>query len=559
MREWLHDLPERVLNSFVAPSRRTKVLAIFIVVLSLLGSAWFVYSTGGVQYATLHILYLPIIFAALVFGAPGGILAGAAAGLLIGPYMPLDTLSGESQNLGNWLYRAAFFCLIGGFVGIGVDALRRQLVTLDWLNEHDARTGLLDRTGLLNRLTRMIEQEDGRTSPFLIVMQLNNFLDIQNTFGSAFAEDLLKQICARGRSLLPSDLPMAVIQPDRLAVAFRSDLESQQLRTAIEADFRAPYVVDGVPIHVDFVIGAAEFATHAQTAEELLQKASIAMHTAATRMRPFYLYESATDLTSRDNLILLGRIPAALANNEFVIWHQAKVSLATGEVCGTEALLRWQLPHRGLVMPGDFIAQAEESVLINNLTQWVIKAALADVASWKALGYSLSVAINLSVRNLHNQVLFETLEETVCQHAIDPRLVELEITESAVMDDFDYCAQLVSRLRERGYRVAIDDFGTGHSSLAYLKNLPVSAIKIDQSFVKNLTHDVNDQKIVRTILGLANALDLETVAEGIEDAGALALLRDWGCNFGQGFYIHRPAPSADFLKWLAEQRLRMTA
>ncbi len=126
MREWLHDLPERVLNSFVAPSRRTKVLAIFIVVLSLLGSAWFVYSTGGVQYATLHILYLPIIFAALVFGAPGGILAGAAAGLLIGPYMPLDTLSGESQNLGNWLYRAAFFCLIGGFVGIGVDALRRQ-------------------------------------------------------------------------------------------------------------------------------------------------------------------------------------------------------------------------------------------------------------------------------------------------------------------------------------------------------------------------------------------------------------------------------------------------
>ena len=191
-------------------------------------------------------------------------------------------------------------------------------------------------------------------------------------------------------------------------------------------------------------------------------------------------------------------------------------------------------------MPGDFIAQAEKSVLINNLTQWVIKAALADVASWKALGYSLSVAINLSVRNLHNQVLFETLDETVPQHAIDPRLVELEITESAVMDDFDYCAQLVSRLRERGYRVAIDDFGTGHSSLAYLKNLPVSAIKIDQSFVKSLAHDVNDQKIVRTILGLAKALDLETVAEGIEDAGALALLRDWGCDLRTRF-LHSSA------------------
>jgi diguanylate cyclase len=559
VREWLHDVPERVLGSFVVPSRRTKILAIFVVVLGLLVSAWFVYSTGGVKYATLHILYLPIILAALVFGAPGGILAGAFAGLVIGPYMPLDAITGESQNLGNWLYRAAFFCLIGGFVGIGVDALRRQLATLDWLYEHDARTGLLDRTGLLNRLTRMIEQEGSHARPFLVVMQLNNFLDIQNTFGSAFAEDLLKQICARGRSLLPSDLPIAVIQPDRLAIGFRSNLELQQLRTDMEADFRAPYVVDGVPIHVDFVIGAAEFATHAQTAEELLQKASIAMHTAAKRLMPFYLYESASDLTSRDNLILLGRIPAALAHDEFVIWHQAKISLATGEVCGSEALLRWRHPEHGLVLPGDFIPQAEKSVLINDLTEWVIKAALADMAAWKARGHTLGVAINLSVRNLRDRTLFETLDEMVARYAIDPRLVELEITESAVMDDFDFCAQFVSRLRERGYRISIDDFGVGHSSLAYLKNLPVSALKIDQSFVKRLAYDADDQKIVRTILGLAKAMDLETVAEGIEDARALALLRDWGCTFGQGFYIHRPTPYVEFLTWMEGQRPRMTA
>ena len=332
MSELLQNLPERLLGSFVAPTRRSKILAICAIALGLLGGAWLVYSTGGVQYAALHVLYLPIIFAALVFGAPGGILAGACAGLLIGPFMPLDTLTGELQNLANWLYRAAFFCLIGGFVGIGVDILRKQLSTLDWLNEHDARTGLLDRGGLLNTLRRMVEQEGEQARLFLVVLQMNNFLDIQNTFGSAFAEELLKQICARGRSLLPPDVPMAVLQPDRLAVAFRSSRESERLRTEMEAAFRAPYVIDGVPVHVDFVIGAAEFATHAQTAEELLQKASIAMHTAATRLRPFYLYESATDLTSRDNLILLGSIPAALANNEFVIWHQAKVSLATGEV-----------------------------------------------------------------------------------------------------------------------------------------------------------------------------------------------------------------------------------
>jgi EAL domain-containing protein (putative c-di-GMP-specific phosphodiesterase class I)/GGDEF domain-containing protein len=559
VREWLHGLLQRVIGSFIAPSRRSRILAILVVALSLLASAWLVHSTGGVKYAALHILYLPIILSALVFGASGGVLAGAVGGLLIGPLMPLDVLTGEPQNLANWLYRVAFFCLIGGFVGIGVGILRQQLAILDWLTEHDARTGLLDRRGLLKALEGMIGQDGAWRRPFLVVTQLNNFLDFQNTFGSAFAEELLKQICARGRSLLPPEVPMAVIQPDRLAIIFESNAVAHRLLAETETQIRAPYMIDGVPVHVDFAIGAAEFYTHARTAEELLQKASIAMHTAATRMRPFYLYESSTDLTSRDNLILLGRIPAALSDNEFVIWHQAKVSLATGQVCGTEALLRWQLPHRGLVMPSDFIAQAEESVLINNLTHWVIKAALADVASWNAQGYALSVAINLSVRNLHNQALFETLDETVHQHAIDPRLVELEITESAVMDDFDYCAHLVSRLRERGYHVAIDDFGTGHSSLAYLKNLPVSAIKIDQSFVKNLLHDASDQKIVRTILGLAKALNLETVAEGIEDAGALALLRDWGCDFGQGFYIHRPTPYADFLTWMEGQRPRMSA
>ncbi len=559
MREWLQNRPERILGSFGAPTRRSKILAIVVVVLGLLASAWFVYATGGVKYATLHILYLPILFAALVFGTPGGVVAGAVAGLLIGPYMPLDGITGEPQELGNWLYRTAFFCLIGGFVGIGVDMLRRQLAILDWLNEHDARTGLLDRTGLLNALQRMVGQEGDGAQLFLIVIQLNNFLDIQNTFGSGFAEELLKQICARSRSVLSPEVPMAVIQPDRLAAAFRSNAELQHALGEFEARVRPPYVIDGVPIHVDFAVGAAEYATHARTAEELLQKASIAMHTATTRMRPFYLYESETDCTSRHNLILLGRIPAALAQNEFVIWHQAQMTLATGEIRGTEALLRWQHPGRGLIMPRDFIPQAEETVLINNLTHWVINAALSDLAAWKARGHSLSVAINLSVRNLRDRSLFRTLDETVSRYGIDPRCVELEITESAVMDDFAYCAQLVSNLRAHGYRVLIDDFGTGHSSLAYLKNLPVCGIKIDQSFVRRLAHDVNDQEIVRTILGLAKALGLETVAEGIEDRRALALLREQGCTIGQGFHLHRPAPSTGFLGWIEGQRPRMTA
>jgi EAL domain-containing protein (putative c-di-GMP-specific phosphodiesterase class I) len=349
-------------------------------------------------------------------------------------------------------------------------------------------------------------------------------------------------------------VPIALIQPDHLALVFQNGPGTQQMRAQIEARVREPYQIDDVPVYVDFAFGAAEYPKHARTVEELLQKASIAMHTAVIRKRPFYLYDSANDRTSRDNLLLLGMIPAALANNEFVMWHQAKFSLATGKVASTEALLRWAHPQRGLIPPGNFIPQAEESALINNLTQWVIAAALADKAAWMARGQSMGVAINLSVRNLRDRALLDTLHETMSRHSIDPQQVELEITESSVMDDFEYCGQLIGWLRDRGYRVSIDDFGTGHSSLAYLKKLPVCALKIDQAFVKKLAHDRSDQKIVRTILGLAKSLDLECIAEGVEDEAALALLRDWGCDYAQGYGLHKPAPYDKLLAWLEEGR-----
>lgn len=546
-------MQEHLLSILSPTSANDKALATSAIVLSLAGAAWLVYSTGGVKFATLHIMYLPLILGALVFGTRGGVLAGLVGGLLLGPYMPLDTATGEAQQLHNWLYRTIFFCMVGGLVGGGASALRRQLMALAWLNDHDVRTGMLGRIGLLKTLRQTIARSGHQDGLSVAIMHMNNFLEIQNTLGPDFAEKLLTCIAERGRRLVPPDAPIAMIQPDRLAAVFTNSAEAQKLRAEIEAGIREPYQIDGIPVYVDFNIGVARFPDHARTAEELLQKASIAMHTAVTRKRPFFLYDSAADRTSRDNLILLGLVPAALANNEFIIWHQAKFSLATGQISSTEALLRWVHPQRGLVPPGDFIPQVEETALINDLTQWVVHAALADKAAWTARGQSMGIAINLSVRNLRDRALLEALHETTLRHRIDPQRVELEITEGAVMDDFEYCAQLISRLRDRGYRVSVDDFGTGHSSLAYLKKLPVCALKIDQAFVKNLAHEVNDQKIVRAILGLAKSLDLETVAEGVEDDAALALLRDWGCDYAQGFGLHRPAPYAELLAWIEDR------
>jgi predicted signal transduction protein with EAL and GGDEF domain len=552
-------LPGLVRAAFCSPSVTVRMLVLALVSFGILGSTWLVYVCGGAQFATLHVVYLPIILAALVFGAAGGLAAGVVSGLLLGPFMPLDVLQGETQQLVNWLLRAAFFCLVGGIVGIGASTLRAQLNRLDWLTEHDPSTGLLNHAGFASQQRRVIECDRAPAERVLVVAQIKNMLDIQNTFGARFTEKLLEQVYARVRTIVPAKLAIGLIQRDRLAVAFDTGAEARKLRTEIESSIRSPYHVDEVPVYVDFAFGAAAFPAHGRTFDELLQKAKIAMHAAATRNLPFVLYDTATDATSRENLELLGMISGALANGEFAVWHQAKLRLATGRIAGTEALLRWRHPQRGLIPPGAFIPQAEKTPLIDDVTKWVIGAAMADQAAWRVRGHALGVAINLSVHSLHERSLLKALHETVTLHSIDPQQVELEVTESAVMDDFDYCVVLMRRLRDLGYRVSIDDFGTGHSSLAYLKKLPVCALKIDQAFVRDLASDESDQKIVRAILELARSLNLESVAEGVEDAKALALLREWGCDYAQGYGVHKPAPYGEFLSWLEKSRMNSAA
>jgi diguanylate cyclase len=546
----LSGVLRRLDDEFFALPKTTKAFSAGLILAGLLGTAWLVHETGGAQFAALHLMYLPIIVGALVFGTPGGVVAGVIAGLLLGPYMPLDTTSGEPQQFANWLLRMGFFCTIGALVGVGAASLRRQLNLLDWLSEHDACTGLLNEAGLAKAQRQVVARDGARAQTLLIVVQIKNLLDIQDTFGALFSEKLLKQVCERGRELVPAHVPIARIQRDCLALAFNGATDTDRLRHAIEPRIRLPYQVDGVPLHVDFAFGAARLPEHAGTFDELLQKASIAAHSAVTRQLPRHTFDSAADVTSRENLELLGMIPAAIANNEFAVWHQAKLSLATGTICSTEALLRWIHPQRGFIPPGNFIPRAENSTLIDDITKWVVNAALADKAAWTARGHSLGVAINLSVRNLHQRSLLDALHETVTRHRIKPNEVEIEITESAVMGDIDHCVALIGRLRDRGYRVSIDDFGTGHSSLAYLKKLPVNALKIDQAFIRNLAQDASDQKIVQAILNLTRSLHLESVAEGVEDGKALGLLREWGCTYAQGYAVHRPSPADQLLAWI---------
>jgi diguanylate cyclase (GGDEF)-like protein len=533
-----------------------KVVTAAGLALAIFAVTWLVYATGGVRFSFAHLMYVPVVLGGIVFGVPGGVLTAVVAGLALGPLMPINTTTGELQEPVNWVYRMVFFAAVGVLVGAWAQRDRHQLRQVEWLHEHQEETGLLNSAGLLKELDPLLSRADPDQRYIVSIAQLNNFLEIQNTFGSAFGRRVLAAVLDRSRSVIPESSLVALIQSDRLAIVMEHVQAVQLTRGDLESAIAESYIVDGVPIHVEASIGIATFPEHGRTGDELLQKASIAMHWATTKRATISVYDPTNDRTSRDNLTLLGAVPAAIRRGEFQVWHQAKLDLATGEIAGTEALLRWNHPTRGFVQPGSFIPPLEETMLINQVTHVVIDAAFAAAGAWRAAGYRLRVSVNLSVRNLLDRTLIEVLEQACRNHGLPAEDTELEITESAVMSDPEHCIRLVGELRDRGYGVAIDDFGVGQSSLSYLQKLRVSTLKIDREFVGTLATDTSNQKIVRSILHLAESLSLQTVAEGVEDEQALDLLREWGCDQAQGYAIHRPAPAEEVTLMLAERRRR---
>lgn len=536
--------------AFSRMSPKAKIVVAVALAMAIAATTALVYATGGIRFSYSHLMYVPIVLAGIAFGVPGGLLAALVGGIALGPLMPLSTETGEMQEPVNWAYRMLFFAFIGALVGTWSQLLRRHIQELEWLSDHDRDTGLLNVAGLLKRLDRRVQDKSAFT---LAVVQLNGFLEVQNTYGPGFGTRLLTEVIARIETIAPEGTVLAVLQPDRLAAVVTADRTGPLTRQRIEDAMAHSFVVDGVPLHVDASIGVASYPTHASAPEELLQRASIAMHWATRSKNLISVYDMHNDQTSRDNLALLGAIPVALQRAEFEVWHQLQLHLPTDQIAGTEALLRWNHPSRGLVQPGSFIPQLEETTLINPVTHLVIDAACAAAAAWCAQGHRLRVSINLSVRNLTDRSLLQILEQCRDKHRLPPELIELEITESAIMADPEQCRRLIETLRAHGYGVAVDDFGVGQSSLTYLQKLPISTLKIDQEFVKTLSTDTKNQTIVRSVLQLATSLGLETVAEGVEDAPSLALLRDWGCTYAQGYYVHKPAPFADVSRSLAQR------
>jgi diguanylate cyclase (GGDEF)-like protein len=436
------------------------------------------------------------------------------------------------------------------------EELRHHAAAKEHQALHDPLTGLPNRVLFADRISQAIRsaaRSGDEVAVFL--MDLDRFKEVNDTLGHHSGDLLLQELSARLQRALRASDSVARLGGDEFGVLLPDlvdRLAIEEVVDRIRAAVERPFYVQDLPLAIETSIGVSIFPEHGQDVDALLQKADVAMYLAKAGNATHVVYDPREDDYDPTRLTLVGELRRAIEAAELTVFYQPKADLRTGEVRGTEALVRWEHPERGLLMPDEFIPLAQHTGLIRPLTLSVIDIAMAQARSWRNQGLNLSVAVNLATRNLLDAGLPEDVHDLLEKWGLEPASIEFEITESTIMADPFRALSVLKRLHEMGTKLSIDDFGTGYSSLAYLKRLPVDAVKIDKSFVLNMVDDENDAAIVRSTIDLARNLGLAVVAEGVENEAIWETLARLGCDFAQGHYLSKPMPAAELVAWLQQ-------
>jgi diguanylate cyclase (GGDEF)-like protein/PAS domain S-box-containing protein len=449
------------------------------------------------------------------------------------------------------------------FVGVQHDIteLKRYQDELEHQANYDALTGLANRNLLKDRLHQQLALANRYKRAFSIAfIDLDNFKLINDSLGHEVGDRLLRMCGERLAGCVRDGDTVARPGGDEfvLLVAERNNERGayrvvQRVMTALAP----PFQIDNREFNVTCSVGIASFPRDGQDAETLLRNADTAMYRAKDSGRnTFQLYSSEMNVNVGERLAVETDLRRALERDELRLHYQPKVEMKSGRIIGTEALLRWQHPARGMILPGKFIPVAEESSLIVRIGEWVIRTACAQNVAWHKAGLPpIPIAVNISARQLHDKDLVPTVRGALAASGLEAKYLEIELTESAVMLSVDKAMSTLSELRAMGVQVSLDDFGTGYSSLSHLKRFPVTRLKIDQSFVRDIPTDVDDAAIVRAIIVVAEELSLSVTAEGVETAQQAAFLAARNCGEAQGFYFARPAPANEIHSLLERRTL----
>ena len=509
-------------------------------------------STGGEEVEQLH------VFVPLRFGP-----SRSAQGVLeiALPYQPIaDAIQADARRLQGVLLGGLVLLYLGLFhiVRDASKRLRRQAKANEYQAFHDVLTGLPNRALYKDRVMQAI-REGERENHLLAVMlmDLDRFKEINDTLGHHKGDQVLKQVAVRLNEVLRDTDTVARLGGDEFAVLLsRIPDPAAALHVAdkIRTNLMRPMVIEGMALEVRASIGISFFPGHGEDVDLLLQRADVAMYLAKASANGCEVYTAERDQYSPSRLALVSELRRAMDDEEFVLYYQPKVDLQTGESYMVEALIRWDHPMRGMIPPNDFIPLTEHTGLIEPLTMYVLDKALRQVSQWREQGVDLTVAVNMSPRNLIDLHFPDHVDELLKKWKLPPGCLQLEITESTLVADPTRAMGILGRLNQMRIEMSIDDFGTGYSSLGHLSQLPVKELKIDKSFVMNMGNDESDAIIVRSTIDLGRNLGLRVVAEGVETAEIWRQLVVLGCDYAQGFYRSRPMPADEMPRWLSLSR-----
>jgi diguanylate cyclase (GGDEF)-like protein len=420
-----------------------------------------------------------------------------------------------------------------------VEGLASRAAENEYQAHHDALTGLPNRVQFQVLVNQLLK--GSRPPVALLTMDLDSFKEINDTLGHENGDHILRALADRLLTIMVDGEKVARLSGDEFAllIAGREGMDAVESAHAaadrIARILEAPFAVDELMLNVSAAMGLAIVGVDGDDASTLLRHADVAMYLAKSGHTPYELYAPERDEYSPARLALAGELRHALETHELQVWYQPKTDMTSGRITGSEALVRWLHPARGLIMPDAFIPIVEQTNLLRPMTLYVLTDAIRRCASWREIGLELDVAVNLSVRNLLDTQLPGDILRMLADTGLPAPALTLEITESAMMADPDRAEAILRQLQVAGVRISIDDFGTGHASLAYLKHLPVTELKIDRTFVKELERDEHDRSIVRSTIDLAHDLGLTTVAEGVETQWVWDWLAARGCNVAQGW------------------------
>jgi len=432
---------------------------------------------------------------------------------------------------------------------------RRYEHKLEHISLHDSLTGLPNRANIYQEIERFYAKE-GDAQGALLFIDLDRFKEINDTLGHQVGDRLLQLIGPRIASEMTEiSGTVARMGGDEFAI-FLPSIRNQQ-----HAMVFAHCILDALRLEFDLEVFCAEISasigialapTQASDVNELMRYADVAMYHAKEQMSGIAVYKPEIDPHSPKRLAMMSELGRAIREDQLCLYYQPKVKLDSKTFYGFEALLRWNHPELGFVPPNDFIPIAEVTSLIHPLTAWVLEKSIAQCCLWHSQGLNVSVAVNLSARNLLDENMPKLVRTLLQKYDLPASSLELEITESSIMSDPARALRVLQQLHDLGAQLSIDDFGTGYSSLAYLKKLPVQTLKIDYSFIRNMLEDKQDELIVESTIHLAHSLSLKVVAEGVENAALIERLSNMGCDEAQGYHIGRPMPLAQIDEWMAE-------